>query len=275
MTTANFVVEWPTDFDPDDPKVLAEGAFISKWIDQDFSDWNLPLHVHPTGQLVHTLHGTSFLELRGRSVPVCTGCAMWVPAGIPHCIRIIQGSSLLCFHPGTSFLDLLPPEPELMILNSVALELVRFFCLRRQGPHRSDDQWKRIIHTAVVEISLSAKLPSIYVTPTRNAKLVKVIEKLRDDESCAWKNKQWAEYLNMSEKSLGRLSFRETGLSFRKFRQHYSMIRSLQLLSEDSVESVSQRVGYESLSSYIVAFKNHFGTTPGAFKNKLETQTSS
>lgn len=267
---ANFVAKWPNNFDPNEPGILAEGGYISEGVQSVGLHWDVPLHVHPTGQLVHTLKGTLFIELKERSIPVCSGCAIWVPAGVEHCIRLVEGTSLLCFHPGTSFLPKLPQSPQLMILNPLAFELIRFFCLRRNFATRSPEQWERIIRTAVDEISFSSKLPSLFVTPTRNPKLLKVIDSLDDDELCKWNNAQWAKYFNMSEKTLGRLCVRETGLSFKKFRQHYTMVRSLQLLSELSVEETSEKVGYETLSSFISVFKEYFGMTPGVFKKQFD-----
>lgn len=270
MARAYHIAKWPENFDPDSSKVLAEGSYVFEWQEQNCSDWDVPLHVHPTGQLIHTLSGTAYVTVRGRSVPVCKGCSMWIPPGIPHCVRLVEGSSLFSFHPGLYLLNTLPHHPQLMLLNSLAVELIKAFCLRREKSARTEKYWQKIVEIAVEEIALSPRLPSLFVTPTRNKKLTTVIAKLDEDEYCSWNNPQWARFLGMSEKSLTRLCRAETGLSFKAFRRHYLMLRSLQLLSEDTAETVAMRVGYENLSSFITAFKEYFGTTPGAFRKNFE-----
>jgi AraC-like DNA-binding protein len=44
------------------------------------------------------------------------------------------------------------------------------------------------------------------------------------------------------------------------------MKRALELLAEgDNVHRVAQRLGYDSVSTFISAFSAQFGTTPGAY----------
>ncbi len=74
----------------------------------------------------------------------------------------------------------------------------------------------------------------------------------------------WAERLGLSEKTLMRLFQRETGLSFRGWRQRMRLLSSLSLLEEgDSVTNTALACGYDSTSAFIAAFKSLFGFTPG------------
>jgi AraC-like DNA-binding protein len=75
---------------------------------------------------------------------------------------------------------------------------------------------------------------------------------------------EWAERLGTSEKTLMRLFQRETGLSFRGWRQRMRLLSSLNLLEEgDSVTNAALSCGYDSTSAFIAAFKGLFGFTPG------------
>lgn len=61
-----------------------------------------------------------------------------------------------------------------------------------------------------------------------------------------------------------RLFQRETGLSFRGWRQRMRLLSSLQALEQgQSVTQAALGCGYESTSAFIVAFKGLFGATPG------------
>jgi AraC-like DNA-binding protein len=75
---------------------------------------------------------------------------------------------------------------------------------------------------------------------------------------------EWAARLSMSEKTLMRLFQRETGLSFRGWRQRARLLSSLNALEEGaSVTSTALASGYDSTSAFIAAFKGLFGLTPG------------
>jgi AraC-like DNA-binding protein len=68
----------------------------------------------------------------------------------------------------------------------------------------------------------------------------------------------------MSDKTLMRLFQRETGLSFRGWRQRARLLASLNVLEEGgSVTNTALDCGYDSTSAFIAAFKTLFGFTPG------------
>ncbi|MNJ68360.1 HTH-type transcriptional repressor of iron protein A [compost metagenome] len=78
---------------------------------------------------------------------------------------------------------------------------------------------------------------------------------------------QWARELGCSEKTLMRLFQRETGLSFRNWRQRMRLLSSLALLEAgESVTEAALGCGYDSTSAYIAAFKQLFGATPGELR---------
>jgi len=75
---------------------------------------------------------------------------------------------------------------------------------------------------------------------------------------------EWAQRLGTSEKTLMRLFQRETGLSFRGWRQRMRLLSSLKWLEEgNSVTNAALSCGYDSTSAFIAAFKGLFGFTPG------------
>jgi AraC-like DNA-binding protein len=77
---------------------------------------------------------------------------------------------------------------------------------------------------------------------------------------------EWALLLGASEKTLSRHFQRETGLTFRAWRQKLRLLSALTLLERgESVTTVALSCGYDSPSAFIAAFRTQFGTTPGDF----------
>lgn len=69
----------------------------------------------------------------------------------------------------------------------------------------------------------------------------------------------------MSERNLARLIVKETGLSFRQWRQQLQLIMALQgLVKGDTVQKVAHTLGYDSTTAFITMFKKGTGQTAGA-----------
>lgn len=83
---------------------------------------------------------------------------------------------------------------------------------------------------------------------------------------------QWAGFFAMSERNLARLIVKETGLSFRQWRQQLQLIMALQgLVKGDTVQKVAHTLGYDSTTAFITMFKKGLGQTPGRYIARLTT----
>jgi AraC family transcriptional regulator, regulator of nimT len=74
-----------------------------------------------------------------------------------------------------------------------------------------------------------------------------------------------------------RLVVAETGMTFSRWRQQLHIIIALQRLSAgDSVQSVSEALGYESVSAFITMFKKALGKSPARyFSDRVNQQGES
>jgi AraC-like DNA-binding protein len=76
----------------------------------------------------------------------------------------------------------------------------------------------------------------------------------------------WSRKLAVSEKTLSRLFLRDTGLTFRAWRQRLRLLGALPALEQgERVTDVALACGYESTSAFINAFRQLFDATPGEF----------
>jgi len=67
----------------------------------------------------------------------------------------------------------------------------------------------------------------------------------------------------MSERTFSRLVVKETGMTFGLWRRQLHIVISLQLLTAgQSVQLVSEHLGYDSVSAFITMFKKSLGKSP-------------
>jgi AraC-like DNA-binding protein len=145
----------------------------------------------------------------------------------------------------------------------LARELIKAFCLLPIEYPEPDSAEYRLVQVLLDQL---ATLPEVgFSLPLpRHANLLRLCGELIDMPERAVTLNGWSARLGMSEKTLTRLLQRETGLSFRGWRQRARLLSSLNALQEGtSVTSTALTCGYDSTSAFIAAFKGLFGTTPG------------
>ncbi|MFE0555793.1 helix-turn-helix domain-containing protein [Paenibacillus sp. NPDC058910] len=78
-----------------------------------------------------------------------------------------------------------------------------------------------------------------------------------------------ADYFDMSVSNFSHHFKKTMGQNFKEYIDQLRIQKSIQLLrdSEETLESISQQVGYTNTSSFIRSFKKLVGTTPGQYRN--------
>jgi len=103
----------------------------------------------------------------------------------------------------------------------------------------------------------------------RDKRLLSIARALLDSPGDGRTLAQWAVQTGASERNLARLFRRETGLSFRLWRQRLRLMMSLGGLEVGHpVTRVALDYGYDSPSAYIAAFRALFGCTPGELERR-------
>ena len=78
--------------------------------------------------------------------------------------------------------------------------------------------------------------------------------------------KDWAACAGASSRTLARLFLRETGMTFRQWRQQARLLSALtRLAAGQPVTTVALDLGYDSPSAFIAMFRRALGETPGRF----------
>lgn len=191
---------------------------------------------------------------------------VWVPADAEHEVVTSMQAEMRSLYVRRDACPWAPEHCRVLEVTPLARELIKQFCLLPADYPEGDSAEARLVAVlldqlrTLPEVGFSLPLP-------RHPGLLALCNGLIAAPDQPQTLQQWAQQLACSEKTLMRLFQRETGLSFRNWRQRMRLLSSLALLEAgDNVTEAALGCGYDSTSAYIAAFKQLFGATPGELK---------
>lgn len=191
---------------------------------------------------------------------------VWIPADAEHEVVTSGQAEMRSLYVRRDACPWATPRCRVLEVTPLARELIKQFCLMPADYAEGDSAEARLVAVlldqlrTLPEVGFSLPLP-------RHLGLLALCNGLIAHPDQAQTLGQWAMQLGCSEKTLMRLFQRETGLSFRNWRQRMRLLTSLALLEAgESVTDAALGCGYESTSAYIAAFRQLFGATPGELR---------
>jgi AraC-like DNA-binding protein len=113
--------------------------------------------------------------------------------------------------------------------------------------------------TPVPVTTIQVSLPS---APTAR----RVAEALRADPADRRTLREWGRAVGASERTLARAFAAEAGVPFGRWRTRLRLQAALSMLAAGQpVSRVAGRVGYDTPSAFVAAFRRETGQTPGSF----------
>lgn len=234
-----------------------------------YASHEIPLHTHPKGQLILALHGYVTCEVSAKMWMVPTHSAIWIPAHKVHSNRASDNAKLCHL-----FIDAskqgMPTNTCTLAISPLVKELI---CTLAD----SDQHYDLNSKTARLAQVLFEQLTDMPIQPldfilSKNMIIQTISQQLINQPNNRKTLPQWAEQFALTERTLARLIKKETGMTFGKWRMQLHIIMSLQALSDNqSVQQVSELLGYESVSAFITMFKKVMEKSPMKYINELNT----
>jgi AraC-like DNA-binding protein/quercetin dioxygenase-like cupin family protein len=219
-------------------------------------DW----HVHEDHQLAWASAGVLSVLTEETTWVLPPSRALWIPAGLPH----ETGAS------GRATMRSVYVPPGMSPVNWTTATVVAASPLLAEVIGYLGGELTAIQRTHA-EALLSDLLAPIPVT-TLNVPFPDdpiagpVAGRLRDDPADQRTLADWGRAVGASERTLARAFVAATGLPFGRWRTLLRLQSALPLLAAgDPLGRVAHRVGYETPSAFIAAFRRETGVTPGAY----------
>lgn len=220
------------------------------------------MHEHPRAQLIYAISGVMHVETHAASYVVVPTTALLLPAGADHTVRMDGPVSLRQLFISDDVMARLGAESRVIVVGKLLRELIIALCAEPAN-WSADGRGYHLAELISSEIFRSTTMPLSLILP-QNQRLCRVVTLLRDNPADSRNLEDWAALANMSARTLARLFRKETGLSFRQWRQQVRMTEALGALMAGVTPARAAAVaGFNSIPAFGAAFLAFFGMTPG------------
>lgn len=227
----------------------------------------LPPHRHRKGQIMFVERGALSCEVEGGLWIVPPKSAIWIPSGALHAIRIsgaLEGYD--------AFIDpthaiRLPPICCAVSVTPLLRELLARVA-RLPLLYDEAEETDRLIAVMVDELA-AAPIEDLHLPMPADPRLRRIADQIMVTPADPGGVDDWARRAGLSERTLGRLIVRETGMTFSRWRRQLSVMLAVKWLAGGaSIECVAADLGYESAPSFMAMFRKTLGAPPGRYMSQ-------
>ncbi|APG18726.1 MULTISPECIES: AraC family transcriptional regulator [Kosakonia] len=231
-------------------------------------DWELKPHKHPEAQLLFSVKGTMICEVKNCIRLIPPQCAIWIPTNVLHSTRGSGNTDCYCIFIDTSLIKGLPSECSTLSVSPLLRELIIYASGFNHELIKPSEQ--KIIDILVDQIKISSKMDVSLSMPSES-RLYSLANMLIKNPGDNLKLKDWANKINMSERSFTRLVHQELGMSFGRWKQQLHIVIALQRISQgDSITTIALDLGYENTSGFVTMFKKVLGKPPLSYYKEFQ-----
>ncbi|MFY0405179.1 AraC family transcriptional regulator [Pantoea dispersa] len=242
---------------PDAPKVIA--VSLSKELDRERRT-----HRHAAGQLFCLRQGLMTVNTSSGIFANPPRLVGWIPPWFDHALvgpgRVLGWTVLI----DEALAAPLPDRPVLLSCPTVLEPLAERLAVL-EPELWSSARYARLGQVFLDELYESTPQELTLPLPDE-PRLRQIARLLMDDPTDTRTGPELAQWAGLSARSLSRHWSSAVGVSLSKYRQVSRLLKSLEgLAAGHSVQQVAWQVGFDSVSSYISAFRAAFGSTPGKY----------
>jgi AraC-like DNA-binding protein len=226
---------------------------------------------HARGHLVYAASGVLAVHTgRGASIVPANRVA-WTPAEFAHHHRAHGDTDMRIVFLAPSHARLLPARPAVFLTTDLAREVL----LALTGRSNYDDSLAgysrsaraRLVRVLVDELREAPEQP-LHLPAPRDDRLQAIARMLHETPSENATLADLGRVIGASSRTLSRLFSNELGMTFYEWRTQLRIHHSLVLLAEGhDTTHTAHACGWANPSSFIAAFTDIIGTTPGRYRS--------
>ncbi len=225
-----------------------------------------PPHYHLEGQLLFATKGVMLVETEDNRWIIPPQRALWLPPLHIHSYSLLSDTELRAIYVSSSLIAectnfTKSDQVHVITATSLVKELIAgLFTEDYNAPiHRK-------MALLLLEILSEAPPMAAELPMPRDERLFRVASDLMTSQHWEASLSDMADKANMSERTFSRLYMRDTGFSFRTWKQRARICASLDLLSNGvPIKQIAYQLGFSCPAAFSAAFRSIMGTTPKAF----------
>lgn len=263
IKSANLLIE-----EKPDSQVIAkveemQRGYIDEW------------HKHPWHQIIFPFEGILQTRVANRQYVVPHTGILFIPANTYHESFVMTQTKFIGIYLNPKINIDYPQETKAVCATALMKELILHINYSMPLVKALDNNVTKLLDVLVNQIINADTYDMTLLLPS-DRRLMLIFKTLMGNLQLETKLSEWAKQVGASERTLSRLFTKELGMSFPLWRQRLRIVSSLSLLEDGlSIQEVAFKVGYNSDSSYIYAFKKFIKQTPQQYRNngyKLSTR---
>ncbi|PWB29199.1 AraC family transcriptional regulator [Pseudomonas sp. SDI] len=224
-------------------------------------------HRHPWGQLSYAAHGVLQVHTDAGHYSVPPQRAVWVPAQVVHQVSCAPGTCLRSLYLDPQLMIWPTAQCRVISVNPLLRELIRSFS-ELPVAYDLDGAPGRLVAVLLDQLAAAPEEDLVLPIP-RDPRLRALCRRLQQRPDDSTRLLDLSRKAGVSEKTLSRRFLRDTGMTFRLWRQRLRLLSALPALQRgERVTDVALACGYESLSAFIAAFGKQFDLSPGEFQRQ-------
>jgi AraC-like DNA-binding protein/quercetin dioxygenase-like cupin family protein len=232
------------------------------------SGHTVPEHFHEYDQLVYATSGVMTVRSSEGAWVVPSRRAVWIPAYVPHSIKVSGAVSMrtLYFRPG--LVPELPRSCRVVNVSPLLQELVIHAC-RYPALELHVKVQAHLLAVIVDQLESVESIPLQLASPN-DPRARRVAEILLANPGDQRPLKEFCKLAGASKRTIERLFQVETKMSFGRWRQQLRLMQAMRFLAEGhKITHAALEAGYSTPSAFISMFRRVLGTTPGRYFSHL------
>ncbi len=224
-----------------------------------------PAHSHARGHLVYAARGVLSVHTeRGTSIVPANRIA-WTPADFTHYHRAHGDTDMRIVFLPPPLARLVPGHPAVFLASGLAREIL----LTLTGPREHDRAARARLHRVLVDELQEAHEQPLVLPQPHDDRLRAVARMLYDNPADNTSLADLGRTIGASARTLSRLFHNELGMTFYEWRTQLRIYHALVLLADGhDTTHVAHACGWANPSSFIAAFTQLIGTTPGRYRTR-------
>lgn len=226
-----------------------------------------PEHGHAWGEFVYAFNGVMEVNIEQMNYITPPPYGIWLPPHLNHSglNRTSVSHATLYIH--ESLCEHLPQQAGILLSSPLVTAILQH--LKQHSMEETDPKYLRLLQVLLDQLH-HAELIGSYLPHTEHLTLKQLLDFLHADPANNSTLEDLAKQINMTERTLARLSLKELSMSLNEWRQRLKVMKAMSMLDEGrTVENIALDLGYANSSAFINMFKRWMKITPDQFRKLL------